>query len=145
MSLEELLRRGTVKRITPDARLSGVSLAKARRDIGASSVLYEIEEFDWSLAISYNAMLGAARALMYLHGYRPSSSDGHQAVIRFLEAASMDEETSKYTAIMDRLRKKRHCLVYEEYDVVTGREARQALIWAEGFLERVEKMLEQGT
>jgi len=145
MSLEELLRKGTVKRIAPNARLSGISLAKARRDIGASGTLYEKGEYDWSLAISYNAMLGAARALMYIRGYRPSSSDGHLAVIKFLEATPIDEETAKYTAIMDRLRKKRHRLVYEEYDVVTEKEARQALMWAEQFLERIKKILEQET
>ena len=65
-------------------------------------------------------MLGAARALMLSGGYRPSSSEGHAAVVRFMEAVSRDGEMLRFTGILDRLRRKRHRVVYEEYDITSG-------------------------
>ena len=98
-------------------------------------------EYDWSLTVSYTAMLGAARALMLSMGYRPSSSEGHVAVVRFMEAVSSDGEMLRFTGILDRLRRKRHRVVYEEYDVTTGDEAAQALEWARGFIDKIMALM----
>jgi len=87
-------------------------------------------------------MLGAARALMLSGGYRPSSSEGHVAVVRFMEAVSSDGEMLRFTGILDRLRRKRHRVVYEEYDITSGDEAAQALEWAGGFVEKIIEIME---
>lgn len=87
-------------------------------------------------------MLGAARALMLSGGYRPSSSEGHVAVVRFMEAASSDGEMLRFTGILDRLRRKRHRVVYEEYDITTGNEAAQALEWAGSFVEKIIEIID---
>jgi uncharacterized protein (UPF0332 family) len=87
MILEELLRSRIIRRIRPDRRLAVNSLTRARRDIDTARTLIENEKSDWSLAVSYNAMLLAGRALMFSRGYRPSSTEGHLAVVRFLHAS----------------------------------------------------------
>ena len=101
------------------------------------------DKFDWSVAVSYNAMLSAARALMLDKGYRPSSQEGHVAVIRFLEA-TLDTETSDRMIIaMNGMRKKRHRIVYEEMDIISNDEAKQAITWAEEFVKAASDLIHQ--
>ena len=70
MSLEELLRSRIIRRTRPDRRLALDSIKRARRDIDTAKTLMANEKFDWSLAVSYNAMQAAGRALMFDKGYR---------------------------------------------------------------------------
>ena len=100
-------------------------------------------KFDWSLAVSYNAMLTAGRALMFERGYRPSSTEGHAAVVRFLHAALGNEAKDRATMIMNGMRKKRHRIVYEEMDIVSEDEAEQAVKWAEEFVKRISKVIHE--
>ena len=80
-------------------------------------------------------MLAAGRALMFDKGYRPSSTKGHLAVVQFLTIVLGEESGNRMVLIMNGMRKKRHRVVYEEMDIVTLEEAKQAVEWAEEFLE----------
>ena len=135
------MRRRVISKVRADERVVEKALAKARRDLGTSETLLDNGEYDWSLTVSYTAMMGAARALMLSMGYRPSSSEGHVAVVRFMEAVSSDGEMLRFTGILDRLRRKRHRVVYEEYDVTTGDEAAQALEWARDFFDKIMALM----
>jgi len=135
MSLEELLRSRIIRRIKPDRKLAVDSLRRASRDVETARTLIENEKFDWSLAVSYNAILQAGRALMYSQGYRPSSTEGHIAVVRFLQTSNEAEIRDKMTMVLDGMRKKRQRIVYEEMDIVSKEEAEQALKWAEEFVK----------
>jgi len=75
MSLEELLRSRTISRIKPNHNLALGAIRRAKRDVDTAKTLIENKKFDWSLAVAYNAMLQAGRALMFEKGYRPSSSE----------------------------------------------------------------------
>lgn len=141
MSLEELLRSRIIRRIRPDNRLAFNSLMRARRDIDTARTLIENEKFDWSLAVSYNSVLTAGRALMFSQGYRPSSTGGHVAVVKFLNASLEADATDRMIMVLNGMRKKRHRIVYEEMDIVTEKESLQALKWAEEFVNRIDEMI----
>lgn len=141
MSLEELLRSRTIRRIRSDKLLAKRSLMRARRDIDTARTLIENEELDWALAVSYNSLLTAGRALMFSKGYRPSSTGGHVAVVKFLNASLESEDKEKMIMVLNGMRKKRHRIVYEEMNIVTEKEALQALKWAEEFLERIDELV----
>ncbi|HKZ95328.1 MAG TPA: hypothetical protein VJ249_12235 [Candidatus Bathyarchaeia archaeon] len=64
MSLEELLRNRTIMRIKPNHNLAVNSIKRARRDIDTAQTLITNQKFDWALAVAYNAMLTAGRAIM---------------------------------------------------------------------------------
>jgi uncharacterized protein (UPF0332 family) len=83
-------------------------------------------------------MLSSGRALMFSMGYRPSSTDGHVAVIRFLQIILGAEDSERMIMAMNRLRKKRHAIVYEEMGVASEDEARRAVCWAEEFVNKME-------
>ncbi len=124
-SLDELLKNRIIRKIKPDKKLALKSLEHARKDIDTAKVLVENEKFDWALAVAYNAMLQAGRALMFSRGYRPSSIEGHIAVVKFLQATLGEETGEKAIIVMDGMRKKRHRAVYEEIDIVSESEAEQ--------------------
>jgi len=101
------------------------------------------KKFDWSLAVSYNAMLAAARALMLERGFRPSSSEGHVAVMSFLHAMLGSDVSERMIMAMNGMRKKRHRIVYEEMDIVSKDEAERGIRWAEEFLEMINNIVRQ--
>ncbi len=145
VSLEELLRSRLVRRIRPNHGLALASLRRARRDVDTAKTLVEQEKLDWSLAISYNAMLQAGRALMFERGFRPASTEGHVAVVRFLQASFGKEVGDKMIIVLNGMRKKRHRVVYEEADIVSQEEAEQGLRWAREFVNKADTILRKET
>ena len=134
MSLEDLLKTGSVRRIKPNRQVIEKALAKAHKDLKVSETLIELGEYDWAYTTSYTAMLTAARGLMNYMGYRPSSSDGHVAVVRFLDSMEMEKDIRKFAGIIDRMRRTRHRVMYDEYDIITEKAANQAYEWAIRFV-----------
>ncbi len=119
------------------------SLKRAKRDVETAKTLISTCQFDWSLAVSYNAMLAAGRAFMFHRGYRPSSTEGHLAVVKFLTITLGQETTKRMVLIMNGMRKKRHRIVYEEMDIVSLSEAKQAVGWAEEFIELITEQVQR--
>jgi len=95
MSLELLLRDNLIREILPDAELARRTLTRTRRDLDTARTLVQNGDYDWALAIAYNAMLSAGRALMFNQGYRPSSTEGHVAVIKYLQIVLHSESENK--------------------------------------------------
>jgi uncharacterized protein (UPF0332 family) len=130
-------------RIMPDRKLALNSIKRARRDIDTAKTLISNERFDWALAVSYNAMLTAGRALMFDRGYRPSSTEGHLAVVKFLSVMLGAEVGERMVTIMNNMRKKRHRIVYEEMDIVSMGEAEQAIRWTKEFVDTIHDIISQ--
>ncbi|MCP8315402.1 MAG: HEPN domain-containing protein [archaeon] len=145
MRLEELLRSRIIRRIKPNSRLALNATRRARRDIDTAKTLIENKKFDWSLAVSYNSILQAGRALMFSQGYRPSSTEGHVAVVKFLHASLGTQVSDRMIMVLNGMRKKRHRIVYEEMDIVSEDEAEQALKWAEEFVNKVDGTIHRKT
>ena len=112
-----------------------------KRDLKISEQVYKSESYSWSLAIAYNAILQAGRALMFSQGFKPSGEYKHIAVVKFLHEIFGKELSDRMILIFDRLRKKRHKVIYEEPEVISEYEAENAISWAREFIERVEKIL----
>ena len=86
-------------------------------------------------------MLQAGRAVMFSMGYRPSSSHGHLAVIKFLHAIKANKISDRLVVFLDRTRKKRHRIVYEDPEITSESEAEECLGWAEEFVTKVRSLL----
>jgi len=143
MSLEELLKSKIIRKIKPNHNLALNAIKRAKRDIDTAKTLITNKKLDWSLAVSYNAMLAAGRALMLKKGYRPSSTQGHVAVVKFLHTTLKTQQSNQMTMIMNGMRKKRHRIIYEEMDIVTQEEAKQALTWAQEIIKSAENTIHQ--
>jgi len=141
MSLEKLLRDRIVEKTFPDKNLALKTLKLASRDLKAAKDALKNENYDWSLAIAYNAMLQAGRSLMFLKGYRPYSQYKHVAVVQFVHEVFEKEITDGMVNVFNRMRKKRHRVVYEEPEIVSKDEAENAIKFAEEFVDKVSKII----
>jgi len=141
MSLEKLLRDRLIRKIRVDKTLVRKSFSLAKRDLETSKKVFENESYGWSLAIAYNSMLQGGRALMFLNGFKPTGQYQHIAVIKFVHIVFGKEITDRMIDIFNILREKRHKVIYEEVDIISEDEARNAIRWAEEFLSKVENIL----
>ncbi len=137
MSIEELERDGLIRRLPVDPRRVEEAFRLATRDLSvAESVL--VVNPDWAYAIAYNAMLQAARALLFSDGFRPAGRNQHVAVVRFVAARIGPDEATG----LDRLRRKRHVTVYDTAGTIGEAEAEAAVVRASAFVDLVQRMLD---
>lgn len=91
----------------------------------------------WAYTIAYDAMLQAARALMFAKGYRPVGDNQHIAVVRF---AGFFLDSQSLNAF-DRMRRKWHATVYDMAGTISDQEAESAVSRADAFLDTIEALL----
>jgi uncharacterized protein (UPF0332 family) len=140
VTLEALEQEGLIRRLPPDPRRVDEAMALADRDLAVAGRVLELDP-DWAYAIAYNAMLQAARALLFADGFRPAGKNQHVAVVRFVAVRIGHDEA----AGLDRLRRKRHITVYDTAGTIGASEAEAAVRRAGAFVARVRGMLAAGT
>jgi uncharacterized protein (UPF0332 family) len=111
----------------------------ASRDLATAARLLP-EDRDWAFNIAYNAALQAARAWMLHTGYRARGPDQHRTTVRFCEL-TLGSEHQPQLALLDQIRRKRNRLVYEMAGLVSQQEARQALDFANAFVEEIRGLI----
>jgi len=133
---EDLERQGLIRKLPPDPKAVENAIALAHRDVAVARNALT-SNADWAYTIAYNAMLQAARALMFSKGYRPAGNNQHATVVRF-SGQFLDAET---VDVLDRMRRRRHIVVYDMAGTVSKLEAENAVSRAESFLSAVEDLL----
>ncbi|MBN1188163.1 MAG: HEPN domain-containing protein [Dehalococcoidales bacterium] len=141
MSLEDLLRDRKIEKVVTSDKLAKDTLRLAKRDMASAGRNYEAKDYDWCLAIAYNAMLQSGKALMLSKGYRAAGQYKHVAVVEFTRDVFGTEITERLIEIFNRLRKKRHRVVYEDVGTVSEEEAKRAIGWADEFVRKTEKII----
>lgn len=143
MNLEELLKENLVKQVKANKDQADKLLRIAERDLKAAEDNLKQENFDWALAMAYNAMLQSARALMQELGFIPSGSQAHLAVARFIQAYFKRDLDKKLLFLFDKIRKKRHQVIYEEPEIISVNMALQAIDSAKEFNEKIRAELKK--
>ena len=142
MAYEDLLNRGLIKPFAAGTAQSASRLALAMRDIKAAEAMLAIDR-DWSFSMAYNAVLQATRALMFANGFRPAAGEGqHKTAVEFAEIA-LGEKFHDDIYIFDKMRSKRHRVIYDALGLVSLEEAKQAFAFAVRFVKEVERLLER--
>lgn len=80
---------------------------------------------------------------MFLKGYRPFTQYKHVAVVKFVESVFEKQLSKGLVYVFDKMRRKRHRVVYEEVGIVSEKEAAQVVEWASEFVEKVRTTLVQ--
>lgn len=139
-NLKELLDEGMAEQIecTPEMILQAMD--GARKDLKSARDVLGTGNFDWALVIAYNAMLQAGRSFMYSRGYRPRGQYKHLAVVRFA-SLEMPMEAIPLIRLFDKMRVRRHKVVYEVRETVSRSEAESGIKKAEEFIRVVEGAL----
>ena len=125
MDLSELLKKRKIREIPIDKTQIKNLIGLSVRDIKVSEKLLS-ENLDWSFLASYNAVLQISRALMFSYGYTTEEQDHHKTTFDFLGAIMGDKE-KELVNIVDRMRRKRHDVAYDEEGMISKFEAEQAL------------------
>ena len=94
---------------------------------------------DWCFSIAYNAMLQAARALMFSKGYRPVGEGQHVTTIEFA-GITLGPDFDKTIKAMDRMRTLRNKTVYDRVGLISQKDAERALATAENFLNAISEI-----
>lgn len=136
MNLGKLLAEGYIQPLAKNPKLVEEALASAEADIATAKRNLESGDLDWALAIAYDAMLQAGVALMYWHGYRPASEGSHLAVVKFC-AEVLPRESSELVTRFNKLRMRRHKVIYEKRGTVTKEEAAGSIARAEEFIKSI--------
>lgn len=131
------------EKIELDINLVGNALKLAHRDLNTAGNVFNDGDYDWSFAISYNAMLQAGRALMFSEGFRPKGEYKHVAVIKFVKTKFGKEFADNLLYMFNKIRKKRHTAVYEQVNIISKEEAENAFKIAKEFVGRVNNLLKK--
>jgi uncharacterized protein (UPF0332 family) len=141
MDLNRLESLGLIERIRPDGKQALSQLERARRDLLTSAANLTIDE-EWAYTIAYHAMLRAGRALLLAHGYRAKGKDQHKTVVEFT-TAKLGPEFSRLATRFNRMRMKRHAIIYDAEEGVSRTEAEKSLRSAEAFVAEIAGKVER--
>jgi uncharacterized protein (UPF0332 family) len=139
MSLDKLIAEGSIHLFKATQEEINKSMEIAHRDLNQSKRILS-ESLDWTYSIAYNSVLQACRAYMFHQGYRPSSSESHKATLAFTQL-SVDPQLKETVDYFDRVRKKRHRVIYDEVGLVSEKEAQQLIQKATEFIAWVDMKL----
>ena len=131
------------EKIEFDENLVNNTLKLAKRDLKTAKNVFNDNDYDWSFAISYNAMLQAGRALMFSGCYRPKGQYKHVSVVEFVKTKFGDKFAGKLLFMFNKIRKKRHTAVYEQVNMISREEAENAFTTAEEFVAKVNELLKK--
>ena len=138
MAYESLLKKGLIKSFNAAPSQISDRIGLARRDIETAR---NLSNSDWAYNIAYNAMLQAARALMFAEGYRPGGGEGqHKTVVQFSELA-LGRTFEEEVRFFEKMRVKRNQAVYDTPGIISEAEARQAIEFATKFIHVVEETI----
>lgn len=135
MNLKKLLDKGMIEKIGKNENLIKNTFELAKRDLKVAKDNLKNKNYDWTFSIAYNSMLQSARALMFYEGYRAKGEYKHLSVVEFLKIKFV--ELSDQIFIFNKMRKKRHLLVYEEIDLISSDEALRSVDVAKKFVEKI--------
>jgi len=141
VNLEELLDEGLVEKFEGTPELVEQSMQSAEKDLKTAKDVFGTGNFDWAYVIAYNSMLQAGRAFMFQSGYRPKGENKHISVVKFA-SAEMPMKAIPLVNLFNKMRERRHKVVYEVRDTVSESEADSAIKKAEEFISIVK--LEMG-
>jgi uncharacterized protein (UPF0332 family) len=139
MSIDRLIQEGSVHSFQATAEEIGKVLQISRRDM-ETALRIRGEDPDWSYNIAYNAVLQACKAFLFFKGYRASASETHKATLAFM-LETVDEPWHTKIEYFDRVRKKRHRLVYDEIGLISQTELTNLLNEARAFIDFIKEVV----
>jgi len=120
MNFEKLLNSKKIEVVVKEER----DFAKVDDDLRSAEDNLKLNNFEWTMSISYQAVLRASMNLMALLGYRAIGKEHHKNTFEFLRACELDEDLVDF---FDKVRIKRNEFLYREIDEVSKSEASEIL------------------
>jgi uncharacterized protein (UPF0332 family) len=141
MNLSDLLKSRLVERFEPDKEQIKNEVEIARSNLKSAKRILEIDEWEVAHNTAHNAMLQAARALMFAKGYRPMSQEHRIAVISLVHAVYSAKLGNDLITSFDNARKRRNESWYDRSGSISPNQARKLVSNAEAFVTRAIELL----
>jgi len=142
MNYEELVKKGLLRKEKIGFNQIGKVLDKAIRNIKSAKILLKDSDEEGSFQLAYQAMLLAGRALVFSYGLRPRAVGSHKIVVDFAEKV-LGKEYKILTYKFNKMRKKRHYLIYGIELTVSETEVENAIQTAQDFIEKIKEIIQR--
>jgi len=139
MNLSDLLKDKRIRKVPVDMKQATENLKAAERDLKVAGETIKID-CDWAFVMAYNAMLHAARALLFADGYEPVGEEKHKIAVDYADV-KLGEKYREKISLFDRMRKRRHVVIYEKMGAVSEHEAEFAVKTASDFVEKIKEKI----
>lgn len=139
---EDCMREGLLRNIPPSKEKADGSIRAADKWLEEAEKNMNSGAFNSSVLSSYLAMFHAARAVLFLDGFREKS---HYCIARYLEEkyAKKNLLEIKWIELLDHYRELRHDSQYDVSFFTSKNEAGTALETAKHFINRMKALLEK--
>ena len=139
--IEPFIEKGLIKKdnIEPSQVLNIIK--KSRRSIRSAKLIME-DDSENSYQLACEAMLLAGRALVFSFGFRPRAAGSHKIVVDFSKEI-LGKETKTLVYKFNKMRKKRHYLIYGTGLYISEVDSRNAIISAVQFLRYIIRFIRQ--
>jgi uncharacterized protein (UPF0332 family) len=134
-----MLKDQLIKKQSPDLEQIKGQLKRARKDLKTAEAMVPIDQ-TWSLTIAYHAIIRAGRALMFSHGYLPTTKNSHKTIVEFT-GLILGAEYHDLLLRFNRMRRKRHDFIYDSQNHTTVSEAESAIKTARDLIDKVTHLI----
>lgn len=117
-------------------------LVKAQNNLKSAEILFVSEQYENSFELSYEAMLSAGRALAFSSNLRPRAQGSHKIIADFTEK-ELGKNNINMIRKFDKMRKKRHYLIYGAGLEISKTEAFGAINNAKEFIQEIEGIIKE--
>lgn len=139
MDLSDLLKRNEIRKVAPDKLQADENLKAAERDIDVAEKTIKISS-DWAFIVAYNALLHAARALMFYEGYEVCGENKHKIAMDYINV-KFGVKYQSDVEMIDRIRRKRHIAMYDVVESISPNEVDVAITTAKKVLNLVKEKI----
>lgn len=141
---DDCIHKGLLRKIPPSKDKATQSLKKAEKWLKEAQKTEKSEAFNSSVLASYMTMFHAARAILFLEGFRERS---HACIARYLEEKHVKKGLleKEWVHLLDHHREIRHNDQYDLSFFSTGEEADQAVKSAGRFLNWMTELFKSET
>lgn len=139
-TIKEFIDKGLIKKDDGIDAFHVLSvIKKSRRSIKSAKLLVEDDQEN-SYQLAYEAMLLAGRALVFSFGFRPRAAGSHKIVVDFSKKV-LGKEIAILVFKFNKMRKKRHYLVYGTGLYISEIDSRNAIASAVKFLRHIIRFI----
>ncbi|MBN1982077.1 MAG: HEPN domain-containing protein [Chitinivibrionales bacterium] len=141
MSYERFLKDKLIKKIRPDFKQIAAYIKRAKRDLQTAEKILASDP-TWSFTIIYHAMIRSGKALMYVHGFLPTSIRSHKTVVYFTKIA-LGEACDDLFRRFNRMRRRRHDFVYDAINNISKSEVKSSIATAKRLIEVIVAKIQE--
>lgn len=137
---QDLIEKGLLKEEKINFAQVRKVLYKSKNDLKSAGILSKNIQYENAYELAYEAMLSAGRALAFSLGLRPRAQGSHKIVGELIQRIFGNVLIVKK---LDKIRRKRHYLIYEAGLSISKIEASSALKNAQEFISQVEDFIKK--